>query len=190
MSETEPQLQRREAQPYLAIHAHVTSEAEFRHAADTGFPALFAWLGERGVEPGGPVFIRYVADSDDIELGVPVAPGVAGGEVGLGLAPVGPDVEERGPAPGRQLTGLHPLVAGHPGRDRHAELDVVGVGGMTDEDGPGGVDAVLAQPPEQRGEAGVGRVAELRLARHVRVDRKAGLRRSSLQLRFMCAHAG
>jgi len=90
MSETEPQLQRREAQPYLAIHAHVTSEAEFRHAADTGFPALFAWLGEHGVEPGGPIFIRYAADTDDIELGVPVAPGVAGDErVQAGELPAG-----------------------------------------------------------------------------------------------------
>jgi len=50
MSEIEPQLQRREAQPYLAIHEHVTSEAEFRRAADRGFPALFGWLGEHGAD--------------------------------------------------------------------------------------------------------------------------------------------
>jgi len=90
MTETEPHLQRREAQPYLAIHAHVTSEAEFRHAADTGFPELFGWLGEHGVEPTGPIFIRYAADSDDIELGVPVAPGVDGDErVQAGELPAG-----------------------------------------------------------------------------------------------------
>jgi effector-binding domain-containing protein len=80
MSQTEPHLQLRDAQPDLAIHAHVSSEAEFRRAADTGFPELFAWLGEHGVEPGGPIFIRYAAGSDDIELGVPVAPGVSGDE--------------------------------------------------------------------------------------------------------------
>ena len=90
MSEHEPQVQQRTAQPYLAIHAHVTSEAEFRHAADTGFPELFAWLAEHGVEPGGPIFIRYAADSDDIELGVPVAPGVAGDDrVQAGELPAG-----------------------------------------------------------------------------------------------------
>ena len=90
MTELEPHLQRRAAQPYLAIHAHVRSEAEFRRAADTGFPELFAWLGEHGVEPGGPIFIRYAADSDDIELGVPVAPGVSGDErVQAGELPAG-----------------------------------------------------------------------------------------------------
>ena len=90
MTETEPQLQRREAQRYLAIHVHVTSEAEFRRAADTGFPELFGWLGEHGVEPAGPIFIRYRADSDDIELGVPVAPGVTGDErVRAGELPAG-----------------------------------------------------------------------------------------------------
>jgi len=90
MTELEPQLQRRAAQPYLAIHARVSSEAEFRHAADTGFPALFGWLGEHEVEPGGPIFIRYRAGSDDIELGVPVAPGVAGDErVRAGELPAG-----------------------------------------------------------------------------------------------------
>ena len=90
MTELEPQLQQRAAQPYLAIHARVSSEAEFRHAADTGFPELFGWLGEHGVEPAGPIFIRYSADSDDIELGVPVAPGVAGDErVRAGELPAG-----------------------------------------------------------------------------------------------------
>ena len=73
MTETEPQLRRRAAQPYLAIHARVSTEAEFRRAADIGFPELFGWLGEHGVEPAGPIFIRYSADSDEIELGVPVA---------------------------------------------------------------------------------------------------------------------
>ena len=51
MSEHEPQLQLREAQPYLAIPAHVTTQAEFRRAADPGFPELFGWLAEHGVEP-------------------------------------------------------------------------------------------------------------------------------------------
>jgi hypothetical protein len=90
MSEPEPQVQERTAQPYLAIHAHVTTEAELRRAADRGFPELLGWLGEHGVEPAGPIFIRYAADSDDIELGVPVAPGVSGDErVQAGALPAG-----------------------------------------------------------------------------------------------------
>jgi hypothetical protein len=80
MSDHEPQVQQRTAEPYLAIHARVTTEAEFRRAADRGFPALFGWLGEHGVEPAGPIFIRYAADPAEIELGVPVAPGTSGDE--------------------------------------------------------------------------------------------------------------
>jgi hypothetical protein len=83
MSEHEPQVQLRDAQPYVAIAAHVPTQAEFRRAADRGFPELFGWLAEHRVEPAGPIFIRYVelddaGDPVDIELGVPVAPGVAG----------------------------------------------------------------------------------------------------------------
>jgi effector-binding domain-containing protein len=79
----EPQVQQRSAQPYVAIPAHVTSKAEFRRAADSGFPELFGWLQERGVKPAGPLFIRYlVVDKEDnpveIELAVPVAPDVSG----------------------------------------------------------------------------------------------------------------
>ena len=95
MSEHQPRLQLREARPYLAIAAHVTTEAEFRRAADRGFPELFGWLGEHGVEPAGPLFIRYLAVSDaggprDVELAVPVPAGVAGdGRVKAGALPAG-----------------------------------------------------------------------------------------------------
>ena len=95
MSEHEPKLQQRTAQPYLAIHAHVTTEAEFRRAADTGFPELFAWLREHAVAPAGPLFIRYLelddaGDPREIELAVPVAPGVSGDErVRAGELPAG-----------------------------------------------------------------------------------------------------
>ena len=85
MSEHEPQVQQRAEQPYVAIPAHVTSEAEFRRATDSGFPELFGWLQQRGVPPAGPLFIRYLVVDDDgdpreIELGVPVAPGIPGDE--------------------------------------------------------------------------------------------------------------
>ena len=51
MNEHEPQLRLRQARPYLAIAAHVPTQAEFRRAADRGFPELFGWLAEHGVEP-------------------------------------------------------------------------------------------------------------------------------------------
>ena len=79
----EPKIQQRAARPYVAIPAHVTSEAEFRRAADSGFPELFGWLQERGVKPAGRLFIRYlVVDNEDnpveIELAVPVGSDVTG----------------------------------------------------------------------------------------------------------------
>jgi len=77
----EPRLEQRAAQTYVAIPAHVTTEAEFRRAADSGFPDLFGWLRGNGVEPAGPPFIRYLTlDANgeplDLELAVPVDAGV------------------------------------------------------------------------------------------------------------------
>lgn len=98
----QPQIRERSAQPYVAIRAHVTTEAEFRRAADTGFPELFGWLGRRGVEPAGPPFIRYLrfdpaGEPADIELAVPVtAEASADGRVRADVLP-----------PGRWLTLLH-----------------------------------------------------------------------------------
>ena len=95
MSEHEPQVQQRTAQAYLAIHAQVATEADFRRAADRGFPELFGWLGEHEIAPAGPLFIRYLVVDDDgdpreIELGVPVAPGIPGDErVRSGELPAG-----------------------------------------------------------------------------------------------------
>ena len=73
----EPQLQRRAALPYVAIPCHVT-EKGVAAAVDTAFPELFRWLGERGVEPVGPPFIRFLeVDVDgeplELEVGAPVA---------------------------------------------------------------------------------------------------------------------
>jgi effector-binding domain-containing protein len=88
-----PQVTQRAAQPYLAVPFTVTL-VTFPQAADTGFPELFGWLGEHGVTPSGPPFIRYhVVDMDaelEIEIGVPVAvarPG--GGRVQAGELPGG-----------------------------------------------------------------------------------------------------
>jgi effector-binding domain-containing protein len=91
----EPRVEERPAAPYLGIHARVSGEAEFRRAVDRGFPNLFGWLGENGVTPAGPPFIRYLALDDEdepieIELGVPVdsAPDTDGG-LRAGALPAG-----------------------------------------------------------------------------------------------------
>jgi effector-binding domain-containing protein len=81
----EPKVQTIASQPYLAIRAQVKTEAEFRQAADSGFPELFGWLREHGVAPVGPPFIRYLAldevgEPREVELAVPVEGGVAGNE--------------------------------------------------------------------------------------------------------------
>jgi hypothetical protein len=92
---TEPQMQQRGERPYVAIPAHVPTEAELRKAADSGFPELFGWLQQRGVEPAGPLFIRYMvvtAEGEplDVQLAVPVAPGVSGdNRVRTGTLPAG-----------------------------------------------------------------------------------------------------
>jgi effector-binding domain-containing protein len=90
-----PLLESREAQPYMGIRLRAQGEAEFREAADTGFPELFGWLRDHGVAPVGAPMIRYRAlDGDgfptDFEVGAPVAQPVAGtGRVAAGELPAG-----------------------------------------------------------------------------------------------------
>jgi effector-binding domain-containing protein len=73
---SEPQIELRPAQPYLRIRERLTKGVpEF---ADRVFPELFGWLGQHGVQPAGPPFIRVrETDADgeplDLEVGVPVA---------------------------------------------------------------------------------------------------------------------
>ena len=90
-----PLLESRERQPYMGIRLRANGEAEFRHAADTGFPELFGWLGEQGIAPAGAPMIRYRAlDADgfptDFDIGAPVARAVEGnGRIGPGELPAG-----------------------------------------------------------------------------------------------------
>jgi effector-binding domain-containing protein len=75
---TEPQIQQRDALPYLAIRSEVTNGIPA--VVDVTFPQLFAWLGQHGIEPAGPPFIRFLeVDHDgvplEIEVAAPVAPG-------------------------------------------------------------------------------------------------------------------
>ena len=89
----QPQIERREAQPYVAL-AHTVTMDELASAVDRGFPEIFGWLAAHGVQPAAPPFIRYVSvDMDvglEIELGVPVAADPTGDErVHVGTLPAG-----------------------------------------------------------------------------------------------------
>jgi effector-binding domain-containing protein len=91
---TEPQIEQRDALPYLAIRSEVTNGIPA--VVDTTFPQLFAWLGERGIAPAGPPFIRYLeVDHDEepleIEVAAPVASGTKPGDdtVRAGVLPEG-----------------------------------------------------------------------------------------------------
>jgi effector-binding domain-containing protein len=99
---TEPQIQQRAALPYLAIRCQVTNGLPA--VVDRSFPQLFAWMGQHGVEPAGPPFIRYhEVDHDgeplEIEVAAPVANAVEPSEDG----PISPGTL---PA-GRYATLLH-----------------------------------------------------------------------------------
>jgi effector-binding domain-containing protein len=75
---TEPQIQQRDELRYLAIRSEVTNGVPA--VVDRAFPQLFAWLGERGIAPTGPPFIRFLevdhhGEPLEIEVAAPVAPG-------------------------------------------------------------------------------------------------------------------
>jgi effector-binding domain-containing protein len=90
-----PMLESRHAQPYLGIHLRADGEADFRKAADTGFPELFGWLQQHGIAPAGAPMIRYRAlDAHgfptDFEVGAPVAEPVgASGRIAARELPAG-----------------------------------------------------------------------------------------------------
>lgn len=73
---TEPQIEKRDALPYLAIRCQVTDGVPA--VVDRSFPQLFAWMDQHGVEPTGPPFIRYReldhgGEPLEIEVAAPVA---------------------------------------------------------------------------------------------------------------------
>ena len=92
---TEPQIEQRDALPYLGIRSEVTNGLPA--VVDRSFPQLFAWLGQHGIEPAGPPFIRYhEVDHDgeplEIEVAAPVADGAEpdeDGPVRAGVLPAG-----------------------------------------------------------------------------------------------------
>jgi effector-binding domain-containing protein len=99
---TEPQIEERAEQPYLGIRCELTDG--IRTAVDKAFPRLFGWLGEHGVTPSGPPFIRFrEVDHDGEPLEIEVASPVEGAAEPPEDAPV-----RAGTLPaGRYATLLH-----------------------------------------------------------------------------------
>lgn len=56
----QPRVEVRPAQPYVAIAACATTEAEFRTAIDRDMPAVFGWVAEHGLRPVAGPYIRYL----------------------------------------------------------------------------------------------------------------------------------
>jgi effector-binding domain-containing protein len=107
----QPRIETRAAQPYAGIRVAVTM-AGFPAAADSTFPALFAWLAAQGVAPAGAPFIRYyvidMAAELQIEFGVPVAAPIGGeGRVQPGIVPAGDYLVLRHTGPYDQLIGAN-----------------------------------------------------------------------------------
>jgi len=78
---TEPQVEDREAQPYVGRRTQATL-AELPTVIPQRLGEVLAWLNRQGVAPAGAPFIRYhiidMAGHLDVELGVPVAGRLAG----------------------------------------------------------------------------------------------------------------
>ena len=94
MSDSQPVLEFREAQPCLSIPISVTV-AEWGQALAC-IPEIGAWLGAHGIDPAGPLFFRYAVIGNmkdepfDLEIGFPVASVVEGDDrVRAGEIPAG-----------------------------------------------------------------------------------------------------
>lgn len=93
---TEPKLERRTAQHYVAIRIEVARQ-ELGVALPPRFAEVLAWLKQRGVAPAGPPFVRYLwidhemeLPQTELEVAVPVSAPVAGdGRVIAGTLPAG-----------------------------------------------------------------------------------------------------
>jgi effector-binding domain-containing protein len=71
---SEPNIELRPAQQYVGIAGRITDGVPA--FVDKAFPELFGWLGEHGLEPVGPPFIRFREldpEGEPLELQVGVA---------------------------------------------------------------------------------------------------------------------
>jgi effector-binding domain-containing protein len=87
------QVEERAAQPYAYVSDQNVSMGNFAVIADR-FGEVFGWLGERGIDPVGPVFFKYnvinMPGPMHIEAGVPIAAPVDGDDaVRAGVLPAG-----------------------------------------------------------------------------------------------------
>jgi effector-binding domain-containing protein len=84
MTMTEPKLEQRNAQPYVAIRRQVTTQELASVLADQVLGQVFAWLESKGVASAGAPFFRYHttdmtgAGRFDVEVGIPVTTAVPG----------------------------------------------------------------------------------------------------------------
>jgi effector-binding domain-containing protein len=92
---TVPKIVELAEQPYLAIAVAVT--IPFEKTIDRVVPELFGWLGQRGVEPAGPLFFKYdliAMPKLEIQFGVPTSGRIVGdGRIVAGVLPAGRYVE-------------------------------------------------------------------------------------------------
>lgn len=90
---TEPKLEQRDEQRYVAIRSQVTMQS-LGPAIPQSIGEVGAWLGKQGIAPAGAPFVRYlVIDMEailEIEVGFPVAGAVSGdSRISAGVLPAG-----------------------------------------------------------------------------------------------------
>lgn len=91
---TEPKLEDRSAQRYVAIRTQVTMQELGTGVIPQLHSEVLAWLKKQGVAPTGAPFIRFLVinmmEKLDIELGWPVASALSGSDrVSAGVLPAG-----------------------------------------------------------------------------------------------------
>lgn len=89
---TQPQFEQRNEQPYVALRT-IVSMQEIGTKVPPLIPRVYSWLGEKGAQPAGALFFRYLRMEDgqlDLEIGVPVQRALDGdGEIGSATFPAG-----------------------------------------------------------------------------------------------------
>jgi effector-binding domain-containing protein len=90
---TEPQVEDRPEQPYVAMRTQATMQ-ELDIVIPQRLGEVFAWLAQQGIAPSGAPFARYLVINMmallDIEVGVPVATALSGDDrISTGVLPAG-----------------------------------------------------------------------------------------------------
>ncbi len=90
---TEPRIDYRAEKPYIGIRIQTPMKGMFKVLGKL-FKEISVWLEQQGVEPTGPLFLRYhvidMAGEMDMEVGAPVAAALPGdNRVSAGVLPAG-----------------------------------------------------------------------------------------------------